>query len=126
VAVSARPVSRAALAPGVALRNFVLALYYNIGPKASTCCVLVALHANVLQISHTHRLAECFRMLTDRSARLLNLPDYGIAIGNPADLVVIDASSPEQAVSEICQPLVVFKRGRRTVTRHAPQLHYPA
>jgi cytosine deaminase len=99
-------------------------LYYNIGPKASS--VLVALYANALRVSHTHRLAECFRMLTDRSARLLNLPDYGIKAGNPADLVVIDASSPEQAVAEICQPLAVFKRGRRTVTRHAPQLHYPA
>jgi cytosine deaminase len=83
------------------------------------------LHANVLQVSHTHRLAECFRMLTDRSARLLNLPDYGIKIGNPADLVVIDAQSTEQAVAEICQPLAVFKRGRRTVTRHPPQLHHP-
>jgi cytosine deaminase len=84
------------------------------------------LHANVLQVSHTHRLAECFRMLTDRSARLLNLPDYGIAVGNPADLVVIDAQSPEQAVAEICQPLAVYKRGRRTVTRHPPELHRPA
>jgi cytosine/creatinine deaminase len=83
------------------------------------------LHANVLQVSHTHRLAECFRMLTDRSARLLNLPDYGIKVGNPADLVVIDASSPEQAVAEICQPLAVFKRGCRTVTRHAPEIHRP-
>ena len=34
-----------------------------------------------------------------------NLPDYGIAIGNLADVVVIDALSPEQAVAEICQPL---------------------
>jgi len=84
------------------------------------------LHANVLQVSHTRRLAECFRMLTDRSARLLNLPDYGIAIGNPADLVVIDALSPEQAVAEICQPLAVYKRGRRTLTRHPPELHRPA
>jgi cytosine/creatinine deaminase len=83
------------------------------------------LHANVLQVSHAHRLAECFRMLTDRSARLLNLPDYGIAIGNPADVVVIDAQTPEQAVAEICQPLAVFKRGRRTVTRHPPELHRP-
>jgi len=84
------------------------------------------LHANVLQVSHTQRLAECFRMLTDRSARLLNLPDYGITVGNPADLAVIDAQSPEQAVAEICQPLAVFKRGRPTVTRHPVQLHYPA
>jgi cytosine/creatinine deaminase len=84
------------------------------------------LHANVLQVSHTHRLAECFHMLTDRSARLLNLPDYGIATGNPADLVVIDAQSPEHAVAEICQPLAAYKRGRRTVTRHPPELHRPA
>jgi cytosine deaminase len=84
------------------------------------------LHANVLQVSHTHRLAECFRMLTDRSARLLNLPGYGIAIGNPADLVVIDALSPAQAVAEICQPLAVYKSSRRTVTRHPPEIHRPA
>ena len=65
-------------------------------------------------------------MLTSRSARLLNLPDYGIAVGNPADLVVIDAQSPQQAVAEIGQPLAVCKRGRRTVTRHAPEIHRPA
>jgi hypothetical protein len=58
----------------VALGNFVLALYYNIGPKASTCCVLVALYANASRVSYAHQLAECFRMLTDHSARLLNLP----------------------------------------------------
>jgi cytosine deaminase len=84
------------------------------------------LHANVLQVSYSHRLAECFRMLTDRSARLLNLPDYGIKVGNPADLVMIDACSPEQAVAEIREPLAVFKRGRRTVTRHPPELHNPS
>jgi cytosine deaminase len=83
------------------------------------------LHANVLQVSHAHRLRECFAMLTDRSARILNLKDYGIAVGNPADLVVIDATTPEQAVQEICQPLVVFKRGRRTVTRPHAELHRP-
>jgi len=42
-------------------------------------------------------LRECFAMLTERSARLLNLTDYGLAVGNPADIVVIDAATPEQA-----------------------------
>jgi len=83
------------------------------------------LHANILQVSQPRHLAECFAMLTERSARLLNLPDYGIAIGNPADLVVIDAQSPVEAISEIRQPLAVYKRGRRTVTRHPPELHRP-
>jgi cytosine deaminase len=83
------------------------------------------LHANVLQISQPAQLREIFAMLTERSARLLNLTDYGIAVGNPADIVVIDAGSPEQAVAEIRQPLAVFKRGRRTVKREPAELVRP-
>jgi cytosine deaminase len=84
------------------------------------------LHANVLQIGQPAQLRECFAMLTERSARLLNLRDYGLAVGNPADIVVVDADSPEQAIAEIRQPLAVFKRGRQTVVRHAPALIQPA
>jgi len=83
------------------------------------------LHANVLQISQPAQLREIFAMLTEHSARLLNLTDYGIAVGNPADFVVIDAGSPEQAVAEIRQPLAVFKRGRRTVKREPAELVRP-
>jgi cytosine deaminase len=83
------------------------------------------LHANVLQIAGATRLRECFAMLTERSAGLLNLRDYGLAIGNPADIVIIDAQSPEQAVAENRQPLAVYKHGRRTVIRHLPELVRP-
>jgi cytosine/creatinine deaminase len=83
------------------------------------------LQANVCQIGDAKRLRECFAMLTERSARLMNLDDYGIRIGNPADIVVLDANTPEQAVAEICAPLAVFKGGRRTVTRHRAELHPP-
>jgi cytosine/creatinine deaminase len=83
------------------------------------------LHANVLQIAGPAQLRECFAMLTERSARLLNLTDYGLAVGNPADVVVIDAKTPEQAIAEIRQPLAVYKRGRRTVVRHPPELVRP-
>ena len=64
-------------------------------------------------------------MLTERSARLMNLKDYGVKVGNPADIVVLDATLPEQAVAEICHPLAVFKRGTRTVTRARAELHKP-
>ena len=83
------------------------------------------LQANVCQIGQPERLRDCFSMLTDRSARLMNLTDYGIAVGNPADLVVIDATTPEQAVAEVCPPLAVFKRGRLTMTRARAELHRP-
>ncbi|MGI4939081.1 MAG: amidohydrolase family protein [Janthinobacterium lividum] len=80
------------------------------------------LQANVLQVSQPHQLRECFSMLTDRSARILGLDQYGIEVGNPADLVVIDSPSPERAISEIRRPVAVFKRGRRTVTWHPAEL----
>jgi cytosine deaminase len=84
------------------------------------------MHANILQIAAPEQLRELFLMLTEHSARLLNLKDYGLAPGNPADLVVIDAQSPEQAIAEIRPPLAVWKAGRCTVTRQLPQLHAPA
>jgi cytosine deaminase len=83
------------------------------------------LHANVLQVVGAARLRELFLMLSESSARVLNLEDYGLEIGMPADIVVIDATSPEQAIAEIRPPLAVWKRGRRTVTRLPPELHAP-
>jgi len=55
----------------------------------------------------------------------LRLDDYGLGVGKPADIVVIDAASAEQAIAEIRPPLAVWKRGRRTVTRQPPELHLP-
>jgi cytosine/creatinine deaminase len=79
------------------------------------------LYANVLQLDRPAELRECFRMLTDRSARLLNLEDYGLAVGRPADIVVINAFSPEQAIAEISQPVAAFKGGRQTVAWALPE-----
>ena len=39
-----------------------------------------------------------------------------------ADIVVIDAQTPEQAVAEIAQPVAAFKRGRQTVEWRPPAL----
>ncbi len=64
-------------------------------------------------------------MLTDRSARLLNLQDYGLAVGGPADIVVPNAQSPEQAIAEISQPVAAFKHGRQTVAWTLPTLLRP-
>jgi cytosine deaminase len=83
------------------------------------------LYANVLQVDRPGELRDCFGMLTDMSARLLNLKDYGFAVGNPADVVVINAQAPEQVIAEITQPLAVFKHGKQTVLWHPPELLRP-
>ena len=59
-------------------------------------------------------------MITTRSAKLMNLKNYGLdASACSADLVVLDATSPEEAVAELAPVLYAFKRGRKTVSRDA-------
>ena len=77
---------------------------------------LANLHANVLQVAMPHELCDCFEMITTRSARILKLADYGVAAGHPADLVVIDAASPDRAVAQVRHPVAAFKRGRQTMS----------
>lgn len=92
-------------------------------------CSLVRIanmYAHVVQRGSNEELQECFEMLTRRSARILRRDDYGIAVGNPADLLVFDVPSASEAVATVAPPLHAFKRGRRTVTRQRPQLHRPA
>jgi ABC-type branched-subunit amino acid transport system substrate-binding protein len=48
--------------------------------------------------------------------------DYGLAVGNPADLVLWNARTPAEVVATIAQPLAAFKRGRRLFTREVPEL----
>ena len=83
------------------------------------------LYANVVQRGNEDELAECFEMLTRRSARLLRRDDYGVEVGRAADLVVWDARSPAEAVAKIATPLHGFKRGRRTFSRTLPELNRP-
>ncbi len=83
------------------------------------------LYANVLFLDRPAELRQCFEMLTTRSAQLLNFKNYGFAVGNPADVVIINAQTPEQAVAEIAQPLAAFKNGRQTMAWSLPQLMRP-
>jgi cytosine deaminase len=80
------------------------------------------LHANILQVGDKARLSELFAMITHRSAALLNLKDYGLEVGNPADLVIIDAASEAEAVATIAPVLAAFKRGRQTLERPRARL----
>jgi len=83
------------------------------------------LYANVVQLDRPAQLRACFEMLTTRSAKVLNLRDYGFAVGNPADVVLFDAQSPEQAVAEISRPVAAFKNGKQTVRWQTPELMRP-
>lgn len=83
------------------------------------------LYANIAQVGTPAGLTTCLDMVTSTSAKLLNLDSYGIGVGLPADMVVLDCQSRSEAVAELAQPLFGLKGGRRTFTRPAPTLHTP-
>jgi cytosine deaminase len=83
------------------------------------------LYANVVQRGAMEELAECFEMVSRRSARLLRRDDYGVAVGKAADLAVWDVQTAAEAVATVAQPVYGFKRGRRTFSRSRPELHRP-
>jgi cytosine deaminase len=95
-------------------------------PYGDCSLVRVAnMYANVVQRGAQSDLSECFAMITDRPARILRKNDYGVAVGNAADLVVWNVNSPAEVVANVAQPLMGFKRGRCVFTRETPKLHRP-
>jgi cytosine deaminase len=91
-------------------------------------CSLVRIanmYANVVQRGTEKDLSECFALVSDRPARILRKNDYGIAVGNPADLVLWNAQTPAEVIATVAQPVSAFKRGRRVFTREMPVLHRP-
>ena len=72
------------------------------------------LFANVAQLGRPGELASCLDMVTTLPATLMNLTNYGIAVGNPADFVVLDCKDRTSAVAELARPLFGMKSGRRT------------
>jgi cytosine deaminase len=83
------------------------------------------LYANIAQLGRPEELQACMEMVTLLPAKLMNLGDYGIAVGNPADIVVLDCADRVSAVAELAQPLLAMKRGRISFSRPTATLNWP-
>ncbi|MBR0927776.1 amidohydrolase family protein [Bradyrhizobium diazoefficiens] len=81
-------------------------------------------YANVAHAS-VNDFDTCLDLVTEQPARLMNLDDYGIRTGNPADLIVLDTRDSRFAVAELPDVLMGFKRGRQTFQRQRPALFRP-
>jgi len=81
-------------------------------------------YANVAHAA-VSKFDTCLDLVTDLPARLMNLKDYGITIGNPADLIVLDTDSGCNAIAELPDVLMGFKSGRQVFERSRPLLFPP-
>jgi len=83
------------------------------------------MQAIVSQRGNDEEVRAIWDMTTTQAAKLMRLKDYGVAVGAPADLVMLDAPDPVTALRTVAPVLAAFKRGRRTVSREPVRLHRP-
>lgn len=84
--------------------------YYPFGkPDPLECAAMIA---HVAQLTLPHEIEQAADMITVNSAKAARVPDYGIAPGCAADLVMVDAPSVHEAIREQPVRRHVFKDGR--------------
>ena len=67
---------------------------------------------HVGHLSGYDEMEACFRAVTENPARIMGLEGYGIAVGCNADMVVLDAENPVEAIRLRPPRLAVVRRGR--------------
>ena len=74
--------------------------------------------AHAAQLGTPAQQASVLEMATTRAARAIGLRDYGIAVGNQADLVIFDCERVDDILLDMPARSWVIKRGRIAVTTH--------
>ncbi len=99
--------------------------WYSLGSGDMLEVAHMGLH--VAQMTGQDAMQRCFLAVTETPARILGLEGYGIAPGCHADLVLLDAGSPVEAIRLRAARRLVLRRGR--VVSEAPRavasLHLP-
>ncbi len=67
---------------------------------------------HVSQMTGLKEIDACFNMVAENGARSLHISDYGIAVGNPANLVVLPVTDTFNALRYQVTPSVVISRGK--------------
>jgi cytosine deaminase len=67
---------------------------------------------HVAQMTSVDGMNACFRAVTENPARLLGLEGYGLEVGCNADMVVLQARDPVEAIRLKATRLFVLRRGR--------------
>jgi cytosine deaminase len=116
------------LAAGVPVafgHDCVLDPWYGMGSGDMLEVAHMGLH--VAQMTSQEGMRACFAAVTDTPAKILGLQGYGIAPGCRADLVLLGARDPAEAIRLRASRLAVIRAGR-VIAESAPavsRLHLP-
>ena len=109
------------LAAGVEVafgQDCVMDPWYSLGSGDMLEVAHMGLH--VAQMTSQSQMRACFDAVTAMPARILGLTEYGIKVGHPADLVLLDAADPVEAMRLRATRLAVVRRGKVIAETPAP------
>jgi len=84
--------------------------WYSLGSGDMLEVAHMGLH--VAQMTGQDAMRACYQAVTAAPARILGLQHYGVAVGCHADLVLLDAADPVEAIRLRAARRMVMRRGR--------------
>jgi len=84
--------------------------WYSLGSGDMLEVAAMGLH--VAQMTSQAGMRACFDAVTVNAAKVMQLPGYGIAPGNPADFVLLQARDPVEAIRLRATRLRVYRGGK--------------
>ncbi len=91
-------------------QDCVMDPWYPLGTADMLDAASMGLHVG--QMTGQKAMESCFAAVTENAATILGLEDYGVAPGCYADLVVLQARDPIDAIRRRARRLHVLRRGR--------------
>jgi cytosine/creatinine deaminase len=95
--------------------------WYSLGSGDMLEVAHMGLH--VAQMTSQAAMRQCFDAVTTAPAKLMHLQGYGIAPGNHADMVLLQARDPVEALRLRATRLQVWRRGQRIAHTAAAVAH---
>jgi cytosine deaminase len=93
--------------------------WYSLGGADMLDVAHMGLH--VAQMTSREAMRFCFEAVTTNPARVMQLDGYGLAVGNNADMVVLQAHDPIEAIRLRARRLFVIRRGK-VISEAAPEI----
>ena len=92
--------------------------WYSLGNADMLDVAFMAVHVG--QMTSIDAMRQCFEAITTNPAKVFGLQGYGVAPGNKADFVVLDARDPVEAIRLRASRLQVVRNGR-IISEAAPR-----
>jgi len=84
--------------------------WYSMGKGNMLAAAYLLMHT--AQLNGYEQVNTLFDMITTNSAKTMHLSDYGIKPGNSADLIILDAENPFEAIRLQAECLYVIRKGK--------------